>query len=132
MWEGTGNFDGSFTVSADGTKITNLSGSFETDLFGEIDVPGDLDPPAETAISNNEFSMLMNKSGTLDILRAVQGPSLQTQRWREIMAGVSMDVDLAARISIDAEYQGGDPIPTTEPPPTTRASAYNNRTTTYN
>ena len=55
LWVGTGNFDGSFTVSADGTKITNLTGSFDTFTCGDIDVPGDLVPPAETTISNDEF-----------------------------------------------------------------------------
>lgn len=119
LWEGTGNFDGSFTVSADSTKITNLNGSFDTDLCGEIDVPGDLNPPAETTISNDDFTIFMEESGTLNFL-SIKG-TFTSDTTMEGDFGWGVDgCGFGGRISIDATWKEDKTTPTTEPPtPTT-------------
>jgi hypothetical protein len=115
LWEATGNFDGSFTVSADGTKITDLSGSFATDLCGDIDVPGDLDPPAETSITNDEFTILMNESGTTNFL-SISG-TFTSDTTMEGDYGWGVDgCGLGGRLPIEATWKGADTTPTTEPP----------------
>ena len=118
LWEATGNFDGSFTVSSDGTNITDLSGSFATDLCGDIDVPGDLDPPAETTISNDEFSILMNESGTTNFL-SISG-TFTSETTMEGDYGWGVDgCGLGGRLMIEAAWKEDSPILTTEPPPAT-------------
>jgi len=68
VWEGQGNFTGSFRVQRDGARITDFEGSFWTPICGRIDVPGDLTPPAEIEIPDNEFSVFMNIPDTITFL----------------------------------------------------------------
>jgi len=58
----------SFRVESDQTRITNFAGSFSTPTCGSIDVPGDLTPPSEIPISDNNIHIFMNIPDTLTYL----------------------------------------------------------------
>jgi hypothetical protein len=90
QWKGSGNFEGTFTVSEDSTKITNLSGSFNTYTCGNIQVPGDLDPPAEIKISGNKISAIMSEAGTstyLNIEGSFNSPAILVGGFRWAVDG---------------------------------------------
>jgi len=69
LWEGQGNFDGSFRVESDRARITDFAGSFWTPTCGRIDVPGDLTPPSEIPISDGTIHIAMDIPDTITFLR---------------------------------------------------------------
>jgi hypothetical protein len=105
LWQGQGNFTGSFRVSSDRSRITNLEGSFWTLGCGTIDIPDDITPPAEIAISNNEIDVYMDDSGDFPFLD-IQGTfTSETFIEGDYWWGVSAQCFGLSRINWNATWQ---------------------------
>lgn len=104
-WEGQSNFTGSFRVSADRTRITNLEGSFWTPTCGTIDFPDDITPSASIDISNNEISVYMDDPGTITFLSITGAFNTRTSVEGDYLWGVEGCGFGLTRLSWNARWQ---------------------------